>query len=73
MFLVSSLMRFLHRGDYKPPPPPEINDEPEYEVDWIADTCGTGSRRKYKVYWTGYPDLFHWEPLRNLKNCPEKI
>jgi hypothetical protein len=74
VFPVSSLKRYLRSGNYKPPPPQEIiDDEPEYEVDWTADTSGTGSRRKYKVYWTGYPDLFHWEPLRNLKNCQEKI
>jgi hypothetical protein len=74
VFPVSAIKRYHRSGNYQPPPPPEIiNDEPEFEVDWIADTRGTGSRRQYKVYWVGYPDQFHWEPVRNLTNCPEQL
>jgi hypothetical protein len=74
VFPVSSLKRYHRSGNYQPPPPPEIiDDEPEWEVDWIAATRGTGSRRQYKVYWVGYPDQFHWEPLRNLTHCQDKL
>jgi hypothetical protein len=67
VFPVSSLKRYHRSGTYQPPPPPEIiDDEPEWEVDWIAATRGTGSRRQFKVYWVGYPDRFNWEPVRNL-------
>jgi hypothetical protein len=72
-FPVAALVLKGYRsGRYQPPPPPEfIDDEPEYEVDWVADTRGTGKRRQYKVYWVGWGDHFDWLPLRNLTNCPK--
>jgi hypothetical protein len=74
VFPVSAIKCYHLSGDYQPPPPREIiNDELEFEVDGIADTRGTGSRRQYQVYWVGYPDQFHWKPVRNLTNCPEKL
>jgi hypothetical protein len=57
VFPVSAIKRYNRSGNYQTPPPLDIlNDKPEFEVDWIADTRGTGSRRQYKVYWVGYPD-----------------
>jgi hypothetical protein len=70
VFPVSAIKRYHRSGNYQPPPPREIiNDELEFEVDGIADTCGTGCRRRYQVCWGGYPDQFHWKPVRNLTNC----
>jgi hypothetical protein len=74
VFPVAALKRYHRSGRYQPAPSPEfIDDEPEYEVDWIADTRGTGKRRQYKVYWVGWGDHFDWLPLRNLTNCPRKL
>jgi hypothetical protein len=51
---VSAINRYHRSSNYQPPPPPEIiSDEPECEVDWIADTRGTGSWLQYKVYRVG--------------------
>jgi hypothetical protein len=72
VFPVSAIKRYDRSGKYQPAPE-IINDEPEFEGDWIADTRGTGSRWQYKVFWLGYPNQFHSEPVRNLINCPEKL
>jgi hypothetical protein len=53
--------------------PTIIDGVPEYEVDWIADTKFTGSRRQYKIYWVGWGDHFDWLPLHDLTNCPDKL
>jgi hypothetical protein len=74
VFPVLSLKRYHRSGNYQPPPPPDIiDDEPEWEVNFIADTRGNGRRRQYKVYWVGYGDHFDWLPLRDLSHCPEKL
>ena len=74
VFHVSSLKPYRSDGAYQPPPMPEfIDDELEYEVDWIESTRGEGKRRRYLVHWLGYPGEETWEPESSLTNCPQKV
>jgi hypothetical protein len=74
VFPVAALKRYHRSGKYQPPPPPEIiDDEPEYEVDWIADTRTKGNRRQHKVYWVGWKDHFDWLSMRDLTHCRQRL
>ncbi len=46
--------------------------EREYEVEAIVGERTRGHRKEYHVKWKGYPSHENtWEPLRNLRNCPQ--
>jgi hypothetical protein len=70
VFTVSPL-KPNHRSGNCQPLLDMIVDEPEWEVDFIADIRGNGWHRRYKVYWVGYGD--DWLPVCTLSHCPEKL
>jgi len=58
---------------YKPPPV-ELENDLEYEVDFVRDIRKFGRRWMYLVHWKGYADDDDsWEPLSNLSNAKEAI
>jgi len=74
VFHVSSLKVYHQDGNYQPPPLPRLIDEElEYDVDWIESTRYEGKRRQYKVHWVGYSDDTTWEKVENLDHCPEAL
>ena len=73
VFPVSSLVRYHRSGNYQPPLPLRIIDnEVQYEVDWISATRYDGKRRQYKVHWVGDTN-FTWEKEEQLGHCPQAI
>ena len=59
-----------------PPPPVEIDENPEYEVSAILDSRKYRNRIQYLVEWAGYedtPEHQTWEPASNLSNAAEYI
>lgn len=54
-----------------PPPPVEIDNELEWEVEKILD-CRLFRKKtlQYKAKWTGYDDDPAWYPASNFKNSP---
>ena len=64
----------------KPPPPLELNDSNEYEVQRILDSkvdrCRKGSSLLYLVEWSGFDDTAEstsWEPAENVQNAPDLV
>ncbi|KAM4063351.1 his(2)-Cys(2) zinc finger domain-containing protein [Hirsutella rhossiliensis] len=55
-----------------PPPPEEINGEPEWEVDQVQQSRVTGRSRRleYQVLWKGCDPDETWYPARNFRNAP---
>jgi len=50
------------------------SDDVDYEVEEIKDLRKFGRQWKYLVKWKEYDDTDNtWEPLKNLKGCPEKV
>jgi hypothetical protein len=59
---------------HDPPPPIEINDEQEYEVEDILDSRNSNRQLQYLVHWHGYDvNECTWEPIKNLSNAMEKV
>ena len=59
-----------------PPPPIEIDDSLEYEVERVLDhrsvKRGKGTKQEFLVKWLGYgPEHNTWEPQKNLTNCKD--
>ncbi|QSZ33203.1 hypothetical protein DSL72_002789 [Monilinia vaccinii-corymbosi] len=65
-------------GQRNPPPPPiEIEEIEQFEVEEILDSRierrdRKGLRLKYTVKWIGYDSLTE-EPAKYLEDCPELI
>ena len=63
-----------------PPPPIELDDSYEWEVNWILDSridhhC-KGSGLLYLIEWKGFdntPDATSWEPPEHLVNAPDVV
>ena len=57
-----------------PPPPMEINDELEYEVENILNSHKYRNQLQYLVKWKGY-DAGHnsWEPAAHLTHCTDLL
>ena len=55
-----------------PPPPEDINGEPEYEVDHIERSRLLGKTKtlQYQAAWRGCDPDDTWYPARNFKNAP---
>jgi hypothetical protein len=76
VFHVSLLELYRENGRVQPPPPPiEMEDALEYEVESILEHRFRGKKHPkayYKVPWKGY-GIEHnsWEPESNVVNAPE--
>jgi hypothetical protein len=62
-------------GHTQPPPPPiEVNNEEEWEVEEILDSRRHRNKRQYRVKWTGFHDPDRsWYPAENFENAPGPI
>jgi len=68
-------MNPLPQQHQAPPPPEEINGEPEFEVDKIKDSRIDGRNKylQYQVDWIGYDPDEMWYPAENFKHAPVKL
>jgi len=81
VFHVSNLKHYKSNDDNRfpgrlqtPPPPIEIDNAPEYEVESILDKRTYHRQTQYLVKWRGFPDYdATWEPLTNLTHAKEAI
>ena len=76
VFHVNLVKPYRNDGRVQPPPPPiEIDDSLEYEVERVLDDRNVGgksSKKEFLIKWQGYgPEHNTWEPEKNLKNCKE--
>jgi hypothetical protein len=57
-----------------PPAPIHVDEELEYEVEEILDSCWYRNQYQYLVKWKGY-DAGHnsWEPAANLTHCADLV
>jgi hypothetical protein len=64
---------FGSRGEDHPPPI-QVEDHDEYEVDKILKKRTRGGRIEYLVAWKGYPlEEATWEPSAHLKNATRAV
>eukprot|EP00882_Tetradesmus_deserticola_P001192 GHRQ01001290.1.p1 GENE.GHRQ01001290.1~~GHRQ01001290.1.p1 ORF type:complete len:1007 (-),score=112.72 GHRQ01001290.1:2410-5226(-) len=87
VFHVSLLKPYQPGGRVQPPPVPElIEDELEYEVEFVLAHRDVQVRRKrnrartpvlrrqYLIKWRGYDNSNNtWEPASNCANCQDKV
>ena len=60
--------------DIPPPPPVELAEGPEYQVEAILDSKIMRNKLYYLVDWLGYtPNDRTWEPAENVTNAPELV
>jgi hypothetical protein len=60
--------------DIPPPPPIELAEGPEYEVEAILDSKIMRNKLYYLVDWLGYtPNDRIWEPAENVTNALELV
>ena len=78
VFHISLLKSYNESDEFErtstPPPAIIIDNEEEYEVEYILDKRIIRKQPQYLVKWTGYP-LYDatWEPLDNLNNASDLI
>ena len=69
--------RFVQQQQPPPPDPDLIDNQLEWEVDFIKDARWTNRLRRsvqFLVHWKGYgSDEDTWEPARNLVNASDAI
>ena len=80
VFHVSKLIPYHENPDefslrkFSRPPPIQIENEDEYEVEEILDTRTRRGKQQYLVKWLGYPHSDNtWEPESFVTNAPEKL
>ena len=58
-----------------PPAPPDlVEEEEEYEVEAILDSCKKGRYIEYLVKWKGYSDAENsWEPRGNVRHAEKEV
>ena len=60
--------------DDPPAPPDLVEEEEEYEVEAILDSCKKGRYIEYLVKWKGYSDAENsWEPCGNVCHAEEEV
>ena len=65
--------RFPGRAHTKPAPI-LINEEQEWEVEWILDFRERPGRGQFLVKWKGYPSSENsWEPIEGLENAKDMV
>ena len=48
--------------------------EPEYEVEYLLDSRGSGEDEEFLVKWRGFPESSAtWEPISNLENSKDLV
>lgn len=58
----------------EPPPPIQIDNSTEFEVESITAKRSFRGKTQYLVNWKGYgPDDATWEPISNLSNAQEAV
>ena len=64
----------IHGQTPTPPDPVQVDNDLEYEVEQILDSCKYHNQLQYLVKWQGY-DHGHnsWEPSTNLTHAPELV
>ena len=54
----------------EPPEPVEINDDQEWEVEQILDSCIHWRKLQYQVKWLGFDEDWTWYPALNFVGSP---
>lgn len=71
--LEKSSKSIFHQTE-QPPPPEQIDNSLEYQVEAILDSRIRRRKTQYLVKWLGYPDEDNtWEPEENLANAPQLV
>ncbi len=80
VFHISLLEPYIEntiQGRHQDPPPPiEVDGEPEYEVEDILDRRVRRNKEEYLVKWLGYDgdeDKMTWEPFENVKHLTDLL
>ena len=62
-----------HGRNFEEPPPELIDDEPEWEVEWILGSRRRHHQLQYLIKWMGYSDAHNsWEKEEDV-HAPELI
>jgi transposase InsO family protein len=56
-----------------PPPPVDVNDHDEWEVDEVLDSKLHYRKLRYRVKWVGTDEDITWYPAGDFKNAPQKL
>ncbi|KAI1828762.1 hypothetical protein DTO006G1_9961 [Penicillium roqueforti] len=56
-----------------PPPPVQIGETDEWEVEKILDVRTHYRKLQYRVQWLGHDLDLQWYPVSNFRNAPDKI
>jgi hypothetical protein len=74
VFRVSLLEPCVLSQVVPPPPPAQLVEGPEYEIDAILDSKIIRNKLYYLVDWVGYtPEDRTWRPAENVDNAVELV
>ena len=72
--LLSEEFPEAHRVIPPLPVPTEDIDDPEFEIEKIVEMKTQGGRKKYRVRYLGYSELYdQWKTIAELRNCMEFV